>query len=168
MYIYKITNKLTGQGYVGQTSDPFKRWHTHSCSYDSPIQRAIHELGITNFIFEVLEICDDAEANNRETFWIQYYHTYGQGYNTNRGEGEKTDETIIINPPPQARIHRGKSSASPVEALDPKTGEVLYRFNTIREAQDFCNCGNAGNISAVCRGRGRTAYGYGWRYAQKT
>lgn len=166
MYIYKITNKLTGQCYVGQTKDPFNRWKIHAHSRDTPIQKAIYELGITNFLFEILEECNELEADNRETFWIEYYHGYGRGYNTNRGKGEKTNVKTMISPPPQVKKRAGKNSPSPVEALDPKTGEVLHKFNSIAEAQAFCNCGNAGNISAVCRGRGRTAYGYGWRYAK--
>ena len=125
-------------------------------------------MGVSNFIFEILESCETANANDRETFWIQFYHSYGNGYNTNRGEGVKTAEKQIISTPPAQNItKRGSSQRSPVEAIDPKTGEVIRRFNSIKEAQEFCNCGNAGNISAVCRGRGKTAYGYGWRYAKK-
>lgn len=165
MYIYKITNKITGQAYVGQSHEPFNRWSVHCHSNDSPIQKAIHELGITNFTFEILEVCSEQEANDRETFWIQFYHCYGNGYNTNRGEGIKNEEITIMNPPKQVKINRGKNKISAVEALDPETGEVLHYFKSIAEAQKFCNCGNSGNISAVCRGRGRTAYGYGWRYA---
>ena len=30
---------------------------THCHANDSPIQKAIRELGVTNFIFEILEIC---------------------------------------------------------------------------------------------------------------
>ena len=165
MYIYKITNKITGQCYIGQTQNPFERWKQHATSNDSPIQRAIKEIGITNFTFEILEECS-MDVNNRETYWIEYYHAYGDGYNTNRGEGEKSNTKIINRPPKQVKPRLGDNSKSPVEALDPKTGEVLHTFESIAAAQQFCNCGNSGNISAVCRGRGRTAYGYAWRYAE--
>lgn len=166
MYIYKITNKLTGQAYVGQSHEPFNRWKVHCHSNDSPIQKAIHELGVTNFVFEILENCSEEEVNNRETFWIQFYHCYGNGYNTNRGEGKNKIKQPLGTPPKQVKARVGNNSKSPVEALDPKTGEVLHTFDSIAEAQAFCNCGNSGNISAVCRGRGRTAYGYAWRYAE--
>ena len=165
MYIYKITNKITGQAYVGQSHEPFNRWKVHCYSNGSPIQKATHELGIINFTFEILEVCSEQEANDRETFWIQFYHCYGNGYNTNRGEGIKNEEITIMNPPKQVKINRGKNKTSAVEEIDPETGEVLHYFKSIAEAQKFCNCGTSGHISAVCRGRGRTAYGYEWRYA---
>lgn len=168
MYIYKITNKLSGQSYIGQSLHPFERWYQHAHGKDSPIQRAIKEIGVSNFMFEILEECDVNIVNDRETFWIDYYHSYGNGYNTNRGEGKKEKiNQEIINLPSQVKPRKGDNSKSPVEALDPKTGEVLYKFNSIAEAQKFCDCGNSGNISAVCRGRGRTAYGYAWRYVQE-
>ena len=88
MYIYKITHKSTHQSYVGQTSNIWDRWRAHICSNDSPIQKAITEEGLSAFTFEVLEECSKEKANDRETFWINYYHTYEAGYNTNRGEGK--------------------------------------------------------------------------------
>lgn len=41
MYIYKITNKSTHQCYIGQTKSFIKRWETHCCSNETPIQKAI-------------------------------------------------------------------------------------------------------------------------------
>ena len=121
---------------------------------------------MSNFTFEIIEHCTNEEANERETFWIGFYHSYGNGYNTNGGEGKVKVPLVPGKPPKQVKPRTGNNSKSPVEALDPKTGEVLHTFESIAAAQTFCNCGNSGNISAVCRGRGRTAYGYGWRYAE--
>lgn len=166
MYIYKITNKLSGQCYIGQSANPFERWYSHAHGQASPIQIAIQELGISNFTFEILEQCSREDANERETFWIGFYHSYGNGYNTNGGEGKNKIPQSQGKAPKQVKPRIGKNSKSPVEALDPKTGKVVHTFESIAAAQAFCECGNSGNISAVCRGRGRTAYGYGWRYAQ--
>lgn len=166
MYIYKITNKLSGQCYIGQSAKPFERWYAHAHGQSSPIQIAIQELGISNFTFEIIESCSIEEANDRESFWISFYHSYGHGYNTNGGEGKNKIKHSTGIPPKQVKTRVGDNSKSPVEALDPKTGKVLHSFESIAEAQAFCNCGNSGNISAVCRGRGRTAYGYAWRYAE--
>ena len=166
MYIYKITNKLSGQCYIGQSANPFERWYAHTHGQSSPIQVAIKELGVQNFTFEIIEYCSQEEANERESFWIGFYHSYGNGYNTNGGEGRGQKRKPTGVPPKQVKPRLGDNSKSPVEALDPKTGEVLHSFESIAAAQQFCNCGNSGNISAVCRGRGRTAYGYAWRYAE--
>ena len=56
-----------------------------------------------------------------------------------------------------------KQQRKPVEML--KDGIVLKRFRSAHDASRFL--GNdrwQGNISACARGRGRTAYGYEWRY----
>lgn len=170
MYIYKITHKSTHQCYVGQTKDFLNRWRQHINENEtrSPIQRALTEEKITNFTFEIIEECEDNRANERETFWIRYYNAYTEGYNTNNG----TSIDNIIQPntnnnikPIQANITRSKvNSPDGVDAYDPKTGELVKHYDSIADANRALGKEGTGNISAVCRGRGKTAYGFIWRY----
>ena len=102
--IYKITNKINGKIYVGQTSRPVEqRWQEHkngktNKAHTSPLTRAINKYGWENFKTEVIETVNSAEeANIQEQYWIEYYHCaipkYGKncGYNlTLGGEGTKT------------------------------------------------------------------------------
>lgn len=104
--IYKITNQLNNKCYIGQSIDIETRWKQHI--YESKVLRhkyslylAMHDEGIENFSFEILEICPLQEniLDARERYWIQYYHAYENGYNATRGgQGEnrwKYDPQII-------------------------------------------------------------------------
>lgn len=165
MYIYKITHKSTHQAYIGQTQNIIERWRDHLYETSSPIQRSITEEGVTAFTFEVIEECPDTEANNRETFWINYYHTYEAGYNTNTGEGKLDGQLGNGNKPVPAITNRsGVNSPDGVDAYDPQTGELVAHYPTIAAANRALGKEGTGNISAVCRGRGKTAYGYIWKY----
>lgn len=170
MYIYKITHKSTHQAYVGQTGNPFARWQAHCQNDSSPIQKAIREEGIHNFTFEVLEKCEDKLGNEREAYWINYFHTYENGYNTNGGNittPSSTSLSLGAPPKPQvAEIGRGKiNSPDGVDAYDPLSGKLVAHYASIAEANRALGKEGTGNISAVCRGKGKTAYGYIWRYS---
>lgn len=53
----------------------------------------------------------------------------------------------------------------PIQGLDKITGEVVYEFSSINEAQRHGF--NAGHISKCCRGERKSHGGYIWRYAEK-
>ena len=165
MYIYKITHKSTHQCYIGQTSNIYDRWKAHITHNDSPIQKAITEEGLSAFTFEVLEECPREKSNDRETFWINYYHAYEAGYNTNRGEGEAKQQIGDAIKPIRAKTKRSSvNSPDGVDAYDPKTGALVAHYASIADANRALGKEGTGNISAVCRGRGKTAYGYVWKY----
>ncbi len=114
--IYKYTNKIhKGFSYIGQTLfDRSKREGLDCKRYSKCIvfSKAIQKYGIENFEYEVIEdnVPED-KLDEREIYWIQYYHTYvGDpcccGYNmttggqTNRGRvcreetKKKTSKTL--------------------------------------------------------------------------
>jgi len=91
--IYKITNKLNGMCYVGQSKDVCGRWKSHISSKKSAIGNAIKTEGVESFIFEVLEECTEEELNEREIYWIAHFNcTYPSGYN--KTSGGSTNKTI--------------------------------------------------------------------------
>lgn len=49
------------------------------------IKRAIHKYGKENFVIKLLEECDRALLNEREKYWIQYYNSFENGYNSTLG-----------------------------------------------------------------------------------
>lgn len=91
--IYKITNKINGKIYVGQSIDIDRRWKEHrwDCvnpnvtDYNSKKNRALRKYGVDNFIFEVLEETDEEDLNQREIFWITTLDTVNNGYNLSNG-----------------------------------------------------------------------------------
>lgn len=97
-YIYKITNKINGKMYVGQTKNSIKtRFYDHKRNskdpnkpnYYYPLYKAFRKYGIENFEIEELECCDISLLNERETYYIEKYDTYNNGYNCTLGGGGK-------------------------------------------------------------------------------
>lgn len=91
--IYKITNKITGKIYVGQSVNIEKRWiqhketanNPHLEAYNRELYKDIRTFGLNNFLFEILEECSLEELNDKEQYWICYYDSYEKGYNLTRG-----------------------------------------------------------------------------------
>ena len=90
--IYKITNKVNGKSYIGQTRYTIEfRWRQHQHKKDkSYFHNAIHKYGVENFIVETIEECNVEDLNSREIFYIAKYNTFNDGYNlTIGGDGNR-------------------------------------------------------------------------------
>lgn len=86
--IYKITNKLNGKIYVGQTTRSVEiRFKEHARCKKSLIGKAMNKYSIENFIIDVLEECETLEQlNEREKFWIATFKCKTpNGYNQTDG-----------------------------------------------------------------------------------
>ena len=94
VFIYKITNSLTGKVYIGQTiRNPQTRFYEHmndKLSNDY-FHSAVRKYGADAFTYEVIDTAENQEELNRkEMMWIKYYNAYAKdetsnGYNTNYG-----------------------------------------------------------------------------------
>lgn len=90
--IYKITNKVNGKSYIGQTRYTLEfRWRQHIHKKDNTyFHNAIHKYGVENFSQEILEECDVNDLNSKEIFYIAKYDTFNNGYNlTIGGDGNR-------------------------------------------------------------------------------
>ena len=107
--IYKVTNTINGKVYIGQTMrKPASRWRQHINSsmcetyndYNVYFHIAIRKYGQDAFLFEEIEICSNAELDDREIFWIDYYQSFNHEYGYNltlggQGSQKYTDEEIL-------------------------------------------------------------------------
>ena len=87
--IYKITNKLNGKVYIGQSVDIDTRWRQHCNAKDNvAIHNAIKKYGKENFNFEVLLECPVEMLNDWERDMIALYDCISpKGYNLTEGGG---------------------------------------------------------------------------------
>ena len=90
--IYKVTNKVNGKVYIGQSVDIGRRWRTHMTAEDDIyFHKAIQKYGVENFEWEVIEQCKKKDLDEREIYWIEYYDSFNKGYNrTKGGDGMRT------------------------------------------------------------------------------
>ena len=90
--IYKITNVLYNEAYIGQTVNFKDRWRTHlkkGLGIEAPVSnkfyQAMKKYKPWNFTFEVLAFCDRDKLNETEKYWIDFYQTNKWGYNSKGG-----------------------------------------------------------------------------------
>lgn len=155
--IYKFTNKVNGKVYIGQSVNISQRKNMHffnSYKLDNRdsktyFHKAIRKYGVDNFEHEIIELCPKEKLNEREMYWIAYYHSDDRkhGYNLTKGG---FNNPINLN-------------AKAIYQIDLKTREIIKEYNSTKEASKangFCSS----NISCCLRGKTNSAYGYYWVY----
>lgn len=103
-FIYKIINDVNNKIYIGQTINDIQyRFRNHinqamrepNCKF----HYAIKEIGAQHFTTILIEECPNELLNEREKYWIKYYNSVENGYNTTWGgsTGFHYDREIILN-----------------------------------------------------------------------
>jgi predicted GIY-YIG superfamily endonuclease len=94
-YIYKISNVINNKIYIGKTSQNIKKRFKEHCRDSKrfpnrPLYADMIKYGYSMFKVEEIENCESEElAIKREKFWIEYYQSFYNGYNsTFGGEGK--------------------------------------------------------------------------------
>jgi group I intron endonuclease len=156
--IYKITNKLNGNCYIGQSVDIAKRWREHigwssnkkRPEYEYPIYRALRKYGSENFTFEIIEEVKSREdLTAREVYW---YNKLKPEYNQ-------------ILPTESALIAINEKRKKPVEKINRMTNKVEAEYESVREAARQHGV-NHTNISDVCNGKQKSLHGFSWRFKE--
>ena len=105
-YIYKITNRINDKVYIGKTVNTVEtRWKEHCHDYKRehcekrPLYEAMKKYGVENFSISEIESCNIEVLNERETYWIEYYGSFKNGYNATKGGDGKAyaDYDLIYN-----------------------------------------------------------------------
>ena len=148
--IYKHTNKINGKCYIGQTKKrPKIRWgkNGYNYKYCSHFYSAIQKYGWSNFNHEILEkdIPTLELANEREQYWIKYFNSFYQGYNSTLGGNSNLGLGIAVL------------------QIDKDTLEVVEKFESIGNASEKMKIPKH-NIINCCKRRQVTAGNYCWCY----
>jgi group I intron endonuclease len=155
MIIYKITNLINKKVYIGQTTGSIKtRWAVHL--RDSKIQKnnkfynAIKKYGQENFKIDIIENDIDTHEvlNQRERYWIKYYDSYKNGYNSTFGGEEspmknkevckKVSEALKGKPKtinPLKKSQKGKKGTPHTEAHKKYISEKLKNRSISEETR---------------------------------
>jgi len=121
MVIYKITNRLNGKPYIGQTRQPLEKRFLQHAAAKTPLGDAMRKCGLENFTIEVVEECATPElTKERERFWIKVLKCkVPNGYNQSDG-GESCS--------PKVRSHKPHFVAFIKTTGKLTVGEALKRF----------------------------------------
>jgi len=161
-HIYKITNIINDNQYVGKTErKPEDRWreHLYHAKTDGPmvISKAIRKHGEKNFKFEVIEECSTAEMNSKEIYWIDYYDTYHNGYNSSLG-GDGAGLGVKRE---RGAVH---PSAKAVDCYDLE-GKYLCTYDSQGEAAwDIGRSNETQCINFCIKGITFQAFGHRWTW----
>lgn len=176
MYIYKVTNKINGKVYIGQTIKTIEeRWRQHqnaALKHDcqTHFARALRKYGIENFTIEQIDsVTSRNELDEKEIYWIQYYNSFKDGYNSTRGgqhyssHEKKTDEELaaIKEKLRDSKLGGKNPRAIKVKCRNEKTGEE-YHFDSTSEMQEFFGDKNHNFITRRCLGKTKCLYRKEW------
>ena len=91
--IYKITNTITGDFYIGSSKNIKNRWAYHKkpsnwkrCS-NNPMYLDMKKYGVDKFVFEILEILEEVEIEKLKETEQQFIEKLKPTYNSNRANG---------------------------------------------------------------------------------
>jgi len=183
MVIYKITNRINGKIYIGQTIRPVeKRYYEHfKYSINNPdrskcvkLSRAIVKYGAENFDTEIVDTAiTRKELNEKETKWIIFYDSVNNGYNlTSGGDNNPVSEETRKK---LSEAGKGKKLTNDhiqkvIEAVSISVyqytleGFFLKEWKSATEAcRNIVNCTNS-DIGKCCKMQRRQAGGFLWRY----
>ena len=83
--IYKITNTVTGDFYIGSSKDVKRRWREHKCPSswkrfpNKQLYQDMRKYGVDNFDFQILEEVEEGKLKDAEQQFIETLKpTYNQ------------------------------------------------------------------------------------------
>ena len=141
--IYKITNKITGKCYIGESQNVEKRWNEHKqslkegCHHSYKLQQDYKKYGAENFTYEILEEIDkDFSSFTRrlilivlEDKYIKQYNSIDQGYNVENTLWKilNREQNVFTDRPPK-EYHR-KILISVIKNMKENNGKFIRNKN---------------------------------------
>ena len=87
--IYTITNIINNKIYIGYTNNFIRRKNDHfsylkrNVHKNIHLQKAYNKYGRDNFIFEILEECEESYLCSQEHYWCNMLNTHNKNYGYN-------------------------------------------------------------------------------------
>ena len=174
--VYSLINNVTGERYIGMTSQSLKKRFRNGRGYKgyTQIKQAIDIYGWDNFSYEVLAKTDSVEkAEELEKYYIVKYDTIKHGYNKQSGGLKATsyeitelhrqhmrDAQLGSHHSPKTEFKKGELSMAHITRMKP-----VYCVNNGKMYINSIVAGKELNIPArsirrVCSGERTHTHGY--------
>ena len=146
--IYKATNTINGQVYIGATKkklDDRKQDHINKAlkGYSGYFQKALIEYGVNSFEWEQIDTAENKnELAQKETEYIISFNSIENGYNSDNGGGFKKT----------------------VYQYNIETGKLINSYDDLSSAANAVNAVKT-SISSACLHYNKTCKGYTWSYS---
>lgn len=152
--IYKITNDINSCYYIGQTTISLShRWTEHKQSINdlkknNKLYTAMREIGINHFqisIVEEFENISEEKLDEREQYWIEYFDSFYNGYNSTKGGtfGSRNIKAILCY---------------------TLSGKFYKRYDTVQKASMDLNINYANIISYLAHPESESCGGFQFKY----
>ena len=96
--VYKITNTITGDFYIGSSKDVKRRWADHKCKSiwkrcpNNPMYQDMNKYGLDKFEFEILEEVEVGQLKEAEQEFIETLKPTYNNYNAKGWDIERLKE----------------------------------------------------------------------------
>jgi group I intron endonuclease len=146
--IYKVTNTLNGQIYVGTTTKKLedrKQDHINKAinGYNGCFQTALIVYGIESFKWEQIDTANSIdELAQKETEYIFSFNSVVDGYNSDNGGGFKKT----------------------VYQYNIETGQIINSYDDLNSAANAVSAVKT-SISNACLHYNKTCKGFAWSYS---
>ena len=96
--IYKITNTITGDFYIGSSKDVKRRWTEHKCPSswkrlpNSPMYLDMQRYGVDKFVFQILAEVEESFLKKTEQQFIEKLKPIYNNYRANGFDFERKKE----------------------------------------------------------------------------
>jgi group I intron endonuclease len=146
--IYRIKNIINGKSYYGSSKNIEKRWKSHinglnkNSHINSLLQRSWNKYGSDNFIFEVIEECEESLLLEREQHYLNFGPEYNIGLKSSGGDN-------ITKHPNRSEIVK-KITESVKKRFDSMSEDDRKKFSKPMESNPnwrggvsyiYCECG---------------------------
>ena len=95
--IYKITNTVTGDFYIGSSKNVKRRWRNHKCSSkwnekpNNPMYLDMQKYGVDKFELEILEVVEEVESDKLKEKEQEFIELLKPTYNNRNANGWNTE-----------------------------------------------------------------------------
>lgn len=165
--VYQIMNIVNGKSYIGSSKNLYNRLHEHfhnlkfNKSHNAHLQAAYNKYKKDNFIYNILEFCDESEQFVREQYYIDLLKPqYNFALQVQACVGRKLTEEIrtkisntLKNKYQEGlEVQRHPSTWKKVYLYDAVNKIFIKEFECIQDLLNFINCkGHTREWQLLCK-----------------